>query len=130
MSTINIISLKDNMLTNSVSKFIDILTNNLWNKAQWHVFVCVASSKKLRFNKNFHGGSRLVSIRDDILCNLVKPDQMSENVEDFFIESELCKKKKQLLGSSCNRHKSTTKEYLSNVNMNRLGYKKVMNVFC
>ena len=33
MSTINMNSLKDNMFTNSVSKFIDILTNDLWNQA-------------------------------------------------------------------------------------------------
>ena len=93
-------SLKDNMFTNSVSKFIDILTNDLWNQAWWNVFVYFASSKKLknlfRFDKNFHGGWRLVSIWDDIPSSLVKPDQMSENVEDFFIESELCNKKEKI----------------------------------
>ena len=93
-------SLKDNMLTNSVCKFIDILTNDLWNQAWWNAFVYFTSSKKLknlfRFDKNFHGGWRLVSIWDDIPSSLVKPDQMSENVEDFFIESELCNKKEKI----------------------------------
>ena len=38
----------------------------------------------------------MVSIWDDIPSSLVKPDQMSENVEDFFIESELCNKKEKI----------------------------------
>lgn len=35
-------------------------------------------------------------MRDDILSSLVKPDQMLENVKDFFIESELSNKKEMV----------------------------------
>ena len=57
----------------------------------------------------------MVYLRDNIPSNLVKLDQKFENVEGFFIELELSKGNKWLLSYSCNPHKGSTKQHLSNI---------------
>ena len=120
MSHINTNSLsnKFDMLTNSVSEYIDILMisetklDDTFPHALYHL---KDFSNPYRLDRNSHGGGILVYVRDNIPSNLVKLDQKLENFEGFFIELELSKKNKWLLSYSYNPHKGNTKQHLSNI---------------
>ena len=120
MAHININSLRNkfDMLTNSVSEYIDILMisetklDDTFPHALYHL---KDFSNPYRLDRNSHGGGILVYVRDNIPSNLVKLDQKFENFEGFFIELELSKKNKWLLSYSYNPHKGNTKQHLSNI---------------
>ena len=120
MAHININSLRNkfDMLTNSVSEYIDILMisetklDDTFPHALYHL---KDFSNPYRLDRNSHGGGILVYVRDNIPSNLVKLDQKLENFEGFFIELELSKKNKWLLSYSYNPHKGNTKQHLSNI---------------
>ena len=91
MAHININSLRNkfDMLTNSVSEYIDILMisetklDDTFPHALYHL---KDFSNPYRLDRNSHGGGILVYVRDNIPSNLVKLDQKFENFEGFFIE--------------------------------------------
>ena len=120
MAHINTNSLRNkfDMLTNSVSEYIDILMisetklDDTFPHALYHL---KDFSNPYRLDRNSHGGGILVYVRDNIPSNLVKLDQKLENFEGFFIELELSKKNKWLLSYSYNPHKGNTKQHLSNI---------------
>ena len=120
MAHININSLRNkfDMLTNSVSEYIDILMisetklDDTFLHALYHL---KDFSNPYRLDRNSHGGGILVYVRDNIRSNLVKLDQKFENFEGFFIELELSKKNKWLLSYSYNPYKGNTKQHLSNI---------------
>ena len=108
MAHINISSLRNkfDMLTNSVSEYIDILMiseiklGDTFPHALYHL---KDFPNPYRLDRNSHGGGILVYVRDNIPSNLVK----LEKFEGFFIELELSKKNKWLLSYSYNPHKVT-----------------------
>ena len=109
---------KFDMLTNSISEYIDILMisetklNGKFPHALYHLN---DFSNPYRLDRNSHGGGILVYVRNDILSNLVKLDQKLEYFKGFFIESELFKKNKLLLSYSYNPQKCNTKQHVSNI---------------
>ena len=123
MAHININSLRNkfDMLTNSVSEYIDILMisetklDDTFPHALYHL---KDFSNPYRLDRNSHDSGILVYVRDNIPSNLVKLDQKFENFDGFFIELELSKKNKWLLNYSYNPHKAhkgSTKQHLSNI---------------
>ena len=120
MAHINIHSLRNkiDMLTNSVTEYIDILMisetkfDNTFPYALYHL---KDFSNPYRLDRNCHGGGILVYVKDNIPSNLVKLDQNFDNFEGFFIELELSKKNKWLLSYSYNPHKGNIKQHLSNI---------------
>ena len=80
------------VLTNSVSEYIDILMtsetklDDTFPHALYHL---KGFSNPYRLDRNSHGGGILVYVRDNIPSN--KLDQKFENFEGFFIELELSK---------------------------------------
>ena len=109
---------KFDMLTNSVTEYIDVLMisetklDNIFPYALYHL---KDFSNPYRLDRNCHGGGILVYVRDNIPSNLVKLNQNFENFEGFFIELELSKKSKWLLSFSYNPHKGNRKQHLSNI---------------
>ena len=91
MAHIIINSLKNvfDMITNSVSEYIDILMisetelDDTFPHALYHL---KGFSNPYRLDRNSHGSGILVYVRDNIPSNLVKLDQKFENFEGFFIE--------------------------------------------
>ena len=86
---INYLRNKFDMLTNSVSKYIDILM--ISETKLKYIFLHALYELKdfsnpCRLDRNPHGGGILVYVRDNIPSNLVKYDQKFENFEGFFIE--------------------------------------------
>ena len=105
---ININSLRNkfDMLTSSVSEYIDVLMisetklGDTFPHALYHLKDFL---NPYRLDRNSHGGGILVYVRDSIPFNLVKLDQNFENFEGFFIELEkqiVAKKNKWLLSYS------------------------------
>ena len=120
MVHININSLRNkfDMVTNSVTKYIDIMISKskLDNTFPYALYHLKDFSNPYRLEKYCHCGGILVYVRDNIPSNLVKLDQNFENFEGFFIELELSKKNKWLLSYSYNPHKGNTKNtYLISV---------------
>ena len=120
MAHININSLRNkfDILTNSVSEYIDILMisetklDNTFPHALYHL---KDFSNPYRLDRNSHGGGILVYVRDNIPSNLVKLDQKFENFEGFFIELELSNKNEWLFSYPYNSHEGNTKQHLSNI---------------
>ena len=109
MAHININSLRNkfDMLTNSVTEYIDILmiSETKLGNTYPYAYHLKDFSNPYRLDRNCHGGGILVYVRHNILSNLVKLDQNFDNFEGFFIELELSKKSKWLLSYSYNPHK-------------------------
>ena len=115
---INFLRSKFDILTNSVSEYIDtvmISETKLDHTCPHALYHLKNFSNPSRLDRNSHGGGILVYVRDNIPSNLVKLDQKLENFEGFFIELELSKKNKWLLSYSYNPHKGNTKQHLSNI---------------
>ena len=120
MAHINIDSprTKSDMLTNSVTEYIDTLKiseTKLGDTFRYVLYNLKDFSKPYRLDTNSHGGGILVYVRDNIPSNLVKLDQKFENFEGFFIELELSKKNKWLLSYSYNPHKGNIKQHLFSI---------------
>ena len=120
MAHININSLRNkfDMLTNSVTEYIDILMiseTKLDNTFPYALYHLKDFSNPYRSDRNSHSGGILVFVRDNIPSNLVKLDQNFGNFEGFFIELELSKKNKWLLSYSYNPQKGNIKQHLSNI---------------
>ena len=117
-SNINSLRNKFDVLTNSVTEYIDKLVisetkfEHTFPHALYHL---MDFPNPHRLDRNSHGGGILVYLRDNIPSNLVKLDQKFENLEGFFIELELSNKNKWLFNYSCNPHKGNTKQHLSNI---------------
>ena len=84
MAHININSLrnKSDMLTNSVSEYIDILMiseTKLDDTFPHTLYHLKDFSNPYRLDRNSHGGGTLVSARHDISSDVVKLDQKVEN---------------------------------------------------
>ena len=97
MAHININSLRNkfDMLTNSLTEYIDILMiseTKLDNTFPYALYHLKDYSNPYRLDRNCHGGGILVYLRDNIPSNLVKLNQNFDNFEGFFIELELSKK--------------------------------------
>ena len=109
MAHININSLRNkfDMLTNSVTEYIDILMiseTKLDNTFPYVLYHLKDFSNPYRLDRNCHGGGILVYVRGNIPSNLVKLDQNFGNFEGLFIELELSNKNKWLLSYSYNPH--------------------------
>ena len=107
-----------NMLTNSVTEYIDIpmiSETKLDNTFPYALYHLKDFSNPYRLDRNCHGGGILVYVRDNIPSTLVKLYQNFDNFEGFFIEFELSKKNKWLLSYSYNPHKCNIKQHLSNI---------------
>ena len=120
MAHININSIRNkfDMLTNTVSKYIDILViseTKIDDTFPHFVYNIKDFSNPCRLKRNSHGGGILVQVKDNIPSDLVKLDQKFENFDGFFTELELSKRNKWLLSYSYNPHKGNTKQDLSNI---------------
>ena len=96
MAHININSLRNkfDMLTNSVSEYIDILMiseTKLDDTFPYALYHLKEFSNPYRLDRSSHGSRILVYVRNNIPSNLVKLDQKFGNFEGFFNEFELSK---------------------------------------
>ena len=120
MAHININTLRNkfDMLTNSVTKYIDTLMiseTKLDNTFPYALYRLKDFSNPYRLDRNCHGGGILVYVGDNIPSNLVKLDQNFDNLAGFFIELKLSKKNKWLLSYFYNPHKGNIKQHLSTI---------------
>ena len=97
MAHININSLRNkyDMLTNSLTEYVDILViseTKFDDTFQHTLYYLMDFSNPYRLDRNSHGGGIKVYIRDNIPSNLIKLEQKFENFESFFIELELLRK--------------------------------------
>ena len=86
MAHININSLRNkfDILTNSVSEYIDVVMiseTKLDHTCPHALYHLKNFSNPSRLDRNSHGSGILVYIRDNIPCNLVKFDQKFENLK-------------------------------------------------
>ena len=86
MAHININSLRNkfDMLTNSVTEYIDILMiseTKLDNTFLYALYHLQDFSNPYRLDRNCHGRGILVYVRDNIPSNLVKLDQNFDNFD-------------------------------------------------
>ena len=117
-ANINYLRNKFDMLTNSVTEYIDklMISETKLDDTFLHVLYHLKDfSNPYRLARNSHGGGILIYLRDNIASHLVKLSQKFENFECFFIKLELYKKNKWLLSYSYNPQMDNTKQYLSNI---------------
>ena len=115
-TNINYLRNKFDILTNSVTEYIDklMISETKLDDTFLHVLYHLKDfSNPYRLARNSHGGGILIYWRDNIASHLVKLNQKFENFECFFIKLELYKKNKWLLSYSYNPQMDNTKQYLS-----------------
>ena len=96
---INSVRNKFDMLTNIAPEYIDTLMISeikLDGTVSYVLYHPKDFSNPYRLDKNSQSGGILPYIRDNIPSNFVKLDQKLQNFEGFFIDLELCKKKKMV----------------------------------
>ena len=117
-TNINYLRNKFDMLTNSVTEYIDklMISETKLDDTFLHVLYHLKDfSNPCRLARNSHRGGILIYLRDNIASNLVKLNQKFEKFECFFIKLELSKKNKWLLSYSYNPQMDNTKQYLSDI---------------
>jgi hypothetical protein len=114
---INSIRNKFDLLASNISGNIDILMlseTKLDESFPSEQFRIKDFAKPFRLDRSCKGGGILLYVREDIPCKLVKPPELSEKLECFFVEINL-RKKKWLLCCSYNPHKSFIVNHLNNL---------------
>ena len=110
IAQLNINSLRNKFgfLSSQITKYVDILLpseTKLDDSFPTGQFSLNGYSKPYRLDSSSNGGGILLYVRDDIPSRLLTDYKMKDNVELFFVEVNI-RKKKWLLSCSYNPHKS------------------------
>ena len=117
---LNINSLRNNFgfLSSQITKYVDIpllSETKLDDSFPTGQFSLNSYSKPYRLDRSSNGGGILLYVRDDIPSRLLTDYKMKDNVELFFVEVNI-RKKKWLLSCSYNPHKSNISSHLRHLN--------------
>ena len=113
-------------MSSRITKYVDILLlsktklNDLLPGAQ---FLLNYFAKSYRLDRNSNGGGILLYVRYDIPSRPLTDYKIKYNLEPFFVEVNI-RKKKWLRGCSCNPHKSNISNHLHHLNKGREVYLK------
>ena len=106
-------------LSSQITKYVDILLlseTKLDDSFPTGQFSLNGYSKPYRLDCSLNGGGILLYVRDDIPSRLLTDYKIKNNVELFFVEVNIRKKKKWLLSCSYNPHKSNISNHLHHMN--------------
>ena len=120
IAQLNINSLRNKFgfLSSQITKYVDILLlsetklNDSFPTAQ---FSLNGFCKPYRLDRSSNGGGILLYVRDDIPSRLLTDYKIKDNLELFFVEVNI-RKKKWLLGCSYNPHKNNISNHLHHLN--------------
>ena len=115
---INSLRNKFDFLSSQITKYVDILLlpetklDDLFPAGQFSVNVY---SKLYRLDRGSNGGGILLHVRDDMPSRLLTDYKIKDNLELFFVEVNI-RKKKWLRSCSYNPHKSNISNHLHHLN--------------
>ena len=115
---INCFRNKFRFLSSQITKYVDILLlseTKLDDSFPTGQFSLNGYSKPYRLHPSSNGGGILLNIRDDIPSRLLTDYKIKDNLELFFVEVNI-QKKKWLLSCSYNPHKSNISNHLHHLN--------------
>ena len=120
IAQLNINSLRNKFgfLSSHITKYVDILLlseTKLDDSFPTAQFLLNGFCKPYRLDCNSNGGGILLYVRADILSRLLTDYKMKDNLELFFVEVNI-RKKKWLLGCSYNPHKNNISNHLYHLN--------------
>ena len=120
IAQLNINSLRNKFgfLSSQITKYVDILLlseTNLDDSFLTGQFSLNGYSKPYRLDRSSNGVGILLYVRDDITSRLLTDYKIKDNVELFFVEVNI-RKKKWLLSCSYNPHKSNISNHLHHLN--------------
>ena len=120
IAQLNINSLRNKFgfLLSQNTKYVDILLlsdTKLDDSFPTGQFSLNVYSKPCRLDRSSDGGGVLLYVRDDIPSRLLTDYKIKDNVELFFVEVHI-RKKKWLLSCSYNPHKSNISNHLHHLN--------------
>ena len=120
IAQLNINSLRNKFvfLSSQITKYVDILLlsgTKLDDSFPTGQFSLNGYSKPYRVDRSSNGGGILLYVRDDIPSRLLTGYKIKDNLELFFVEVNI-RKKKWLLSCSYNPHKSNISNHLHHLN--------------
>ena len=120
IAQLNINSLRNKFgfLSSQITNFVDILLlseTKLDDSFPTGQFSLNGYSKLCRLDRSSNGGGILLYVREDIPSRLLTDYKIKDNVELFFVEVNI-RKKKWLLSCSNNPHKSNISNHLHHLN--------------
>ena len=120
IAQLNINSLRNKFgfLSSQINKYVDIpllSETKLDDSFPTGQFSLNGYSKPYRLDRSSNGGGILLYVRDDILSRLLTDYKIKDNVELFFVEVNIWKKR-WLLSRSYNPHKSNISNHLHHLN--------------
>ena len=105
-------------MSSHITKYVDILLlaeTKLDDSFRTAQFSLNGFCKPYRLDRGSDGGGILLYVRDNISSRLLTNYKIKDNLEMFFVEVNIGKKK-WLLGCSYNPHKSNISNYLHHLN--------------
>ena len=105
-------------MSSQITKYVDILLlseTKLDDSFPTAQFLLNGFCKPYRLDRSSNGGGILLYVRDDIPSRLLTDYKIKDNLELFFVEVNI-RKKKWLLGCSYNPHKSNISNHLHHLN--------------
>ena len=105
-------------MSSQITKYVDILLlseTKLDDSFPTGQFSLNGCSKPYRLDRSSNGGGILLYVRDEIPSRLLTDYKIKDNLELFFVEVNI-RKKKWLLSCSYNPHKSNISKHLHNLN--------------
>ena len=120
IAQLNINSLRNKFgfLSSHITKYVDILLlseTKLDDSFPTAQFLLNGFCKPYRLDRSSNGGGILLYVRDDIPSRLLTDYKIKDNLELFFVEVNI-RKKKWLLGCSYNPHKNNISNHLHHLN--------------
>ena len=115
---INFLRNKFGFLSSQITKYVEILflsETKLDDSFPTGQFSLNGYSKPYRFDRSSNGGDILLYVRDEIPSRLLTDYKIKDNLELFFVEVNI-RKKKWLLSCSYNPHKSNISNHLHHLN--------------
>ena len=105
-------------MSSQITKYVDILLlseTKLDDSFPTAQFLLNGFCKPYRLDRSSNGGGILLYVRDDIPSRLLTDYKIKDNLELFFVEVNI-RKKKWLLGCSYNPHKNNISNHLHHLN--------------
>ena len=120
IAQLNINSLRNKFgfLSSQITNYVDIMLlseTKLDDSFRTGQFSLNGCSKPCRFDRSSNGGGILLYVREDIPSRLLTDYKIRDNLELFFVEVNI-RKKKWLLSCSYNQHKKNISNHLHHLN--------------
>ena len=120
IAQLNVNSLRNKFvfLSSHITKYVDVLLlseTKLDDSFPTAQFLLNGFCKPYRLDRSSNGGGILLYVRDDIPSRLLTDYKIKDNLELFFVEVNI-RKKKWLFGCSYNPHKNNISNHLHHLN--------------